>query len=455
MALSAIRPGCPGRPGYTRRHRTMRVWSVAAGVTLLAATACSSSGDESASSDTTTLTLGYYAAAGDPADTTMRELVDEFTAGNPDIDVEIQAAPYGDFFSRLRTQIAGGDAPDVWLSDGVLVDEFAARGSLLDLSDRVAGLNEDDFHGIDLNRTPDGEIYGFPQGAQTPVLFYNTAMFEQAGIDPPDENWTYDDLAAAAEQLTVDENGDGTPEVYGMRVHSSGFTESWWPMIKAFGGDIVTDDNTTVAVDSRESRQALQWMLDAIGDDGFAPDGVTTESLGGPHQLFANQMVAMIFGIYARSLPAISADVEFDVAPLPTGPGGERGNVAIVNSWVINNEAGDEAADAAWRWIEYFAGEEPQTRWAELGEAIPINRAVAESDAFLNSDTAPAGKQVFLDALESSEDLGVNAVWAEYTGVLNENIMATLDGGADVDTALAEAQSKAQEAIDRFYAESS
>lgn len=421
----------------------------------LFATACTTSAGSGVDSDTTTIRLGYYAAAGDPADTTMRELIDEFTAANPDIDVEIEAAPYGDFFSRLRTQIAGDAAPDVWLSDGVLVEEFAARGSLRDLSDRVAQLDEADYYGIDLNRRPDGSVYGFPQGAQTPVLFYNTDMFEEAGLELPDDQWTYDDLAAAAEQLTVDENDDGQPEVYGMRVHSSGFTESWWPVIKAFGGEIVADENTTIAIDSPQAQEALTWMLDAIGPEGFAPDGATTESLGGPHALFANEMVAMMFGIYARNLPAVSAGVEFDVAPMPTGPGGERGNVAIVNSWVINAKASDEAADAAWRWIEYFAGEEPQTRWANLGEAIPINKAVAESDAFLDSDSAPASKQVFLDAFAASEDLGVNAVWAEYTSALNDNIMAALSGDVGVEAALAEAQQTSQEAIDRFYAESS
>ncbi|WP_285709645.1 sugar ABC transporter substrate-binding protein [Microtetraspora sp. NBRC 16547] len=425
----------------------MRVRMLAAAavavLTVAGTAACGGSADDSGA---VTLRLGFYAAAGDPADTTMRELVKEFTAANPSIKVQLEVAPYVKFFEKLRTQIAGGQAPQVWLSDGVLVQEFAARGALADLSDRVKTVNAADYSGIELNRDAKGRVYGFPQGAQTPVLFYNKKLFADAKVAEPTADWTYDDLAAAAKKLTTDTNGDGKPDTYGFRAYSPGFTESWWPIIKAFGGDIVTDDNRKVVVDSSQSKAALDWMLGAMGKDGFAPDYAFTEGLGKGvvHTLFATGRVAMSYGIYARTLPATSAGVDFGVAPLPKGPAG-RGNVAIVNSWVVNKSASAAQADAAWKWITFFSGEGPQRKWAELGEAIPINKKVAA--AALSAD-----RHAFLDSLDAATDLGVNAVWSEYTEALAKRMGEALSGASPVDTALATGQKEAQEVIDRFYA---
>ncbi|SEL86500.1 extracellular solute-binding protein [Nonomuraea pusilla] len=426
----------------------MRVRMLAAAAAVLALAATAACGGGSAGDDgTVTLRLGFYAAAGDPADTTMRELVKEFSAANPSIKVQLEVAPYVKFFERLRTQIAGGQAPQVWLSDGVLVQEFAARGALADLTDRVKTVNAADYSGIELNRDQKGRVFGFPQGAQTPVLFYNKKLFAEAGVAEPTAEWTYDDLAAAAKKLTKDTNGDGKPDTYGMRVYSPGFTESWWPIIKAFGGDIVTDGNRKVVVDSPEAKAALDWMLAAMGKDGFAPDYVTTEALGkgAVHALFATGRVAMSYGIYARTLPAVNAKVDFGVAPLPKGPKG-RGNVAIVNSWVVSKAASPAQADAAWKWITYFAGEGPQSRWARLGEAIPINKKAAAS-------ALPADRgKVFLEALDAAGDLGTNAVWSEYTEALAKRVNEALSGATPVATALKTGQQEAQQVIDRFYA---
>lgn len=427
-----------------------RLVMLAGAAVLAAAVAGCGAGAEDGDGEVT-LKLGYYAEAGGPADKTMRSLADEFMKRNAGIKLELEAAPYADFFKRLRTQLAGGQGPDVWLSDGVLVQEYAGRNSLRDLSDFVKKTNVDDYYGVDLNRDSDGHIYGFPQGAQTPVLFYNKKMFADANVAEPTEDWTYDDLAAAAKKLTRDTNGDGKPDVWGMRVYSPGFTESWWPMIKAFGGDIVTDGGRKVVIDSPGSRRALDWMRGAMGAEKVGPDVVATKALGSPHTMFASKQVAMQFGIYARTIPANEANIDLGVAPMPKGPAG-RGHVAIVNSWVVNKAASDPKAEAAWKWITYFASEGPQAKWAEIGEAIPINKKVAASDVFLNPGTAPENRQVFLDALAESDDLGVNPVWTEYTTAVSNQIDQALAKDKSVSDALRDAQKEAQEIIDRFYA---
>ncbi|MFD0663676.1 extracellular solute-binding protein [Thermocatellispora tengchongensis] len=118
----------------------------------------------------------------------------------------------------------------------------------------------------------------------------------------------------------------------------------------------------------------------------------------------------------------------------------------MVNSWVVSKAASPEQADAAWKWITFFSGDGPQRAWAELGEAIPINKQVAES-------ALPAERRrAFLDSLAEADDLGTNAVWSEYTEALAKRINQALSGAMPVAQALTTAQQEAQQIIDRFQA---
>jgi ABC-type glycerol-3-phosphate transport system substrate-binding protein len=70
-----------------------------------------------------------------------------------------------------------------------------------------------------------GHIWGLPVEAGTYVIFYNRAMFEQAGVPLPQAGWTWNDLLDRAKRLTRDVAG--TPVVgYGQGLNFDR-TEPW------------------------------------------------------------------------------------------------------------------------------------------------------------------------------------------------------------------------------------
>ena len=85
--------------------------------------------------------------------------------------------------------------------------EMRIRGALLPLTDYVekAGLDLSDFHQIAIDAlTVDGELWALPQDlSPRNLLYYNKAMFDEAGIPYPTADWTLDDLVEAAKALTV------------------------------------------------------------------------------------------------------------------------------------------------------------------------------------------------------------------------------------------------------------
>lgn len=170
-------------------------------VSALVISGCSSNKKEGGGN--VELKLGFYSSA--QSDEKMQELIAKFEEKHPNIKVKTESSPYNQFFQKLDTQIAAESAPDLWLSDGVLVPKYAERGVLKDLTEWIQrDLKSDEYYGLDFNKDAEGKYWGVPQGIQIAVLYYNKDMFDEAQVDYPTEDWTWDDLKAAAEKLTKD-----------------------------------------------------------------------------------------------------------------------------------------------------------------------------------------------------------------------------------------------------------
>ena len=54
--------------------------------------------------------------------------------------------------------------------------------------------------------------YAVPFALVNTVLYFNKDMFDAAGIAYPTDDWTWEEFREAAKKLTIDKNGDGTPD---------------------------------------------------------------------------------------------------------------------------------------------------------------------------------------------------------------------------------------------------
>lgn len=414
-------------------------------------------GDAKTNDEKVEIVLGYY--SGGTSDEKMKQLIDTFMSKHPNIKVTTQSAPYGQFFQKLDTQIAASKAPDVWLSDGVYVMKYAERGAIKDLSDWISrDLNKDDYYGLDFNKDASGKYWGVPQGIQVATLHYNKDMFDKANVPYPTEDWTWEDLKQTAAKLTIDGNGKTADEAgfdannvnqFGLTFFS--ITEGWFPVIRSYGGGALDETGQKSIINSPENKQAFEWMVDGM-KRGIITDPVDLKSFQSSMAVFPSGSAAMRIGIYARVLAENEAGLNYDVTLLPKGPTGKRVAPVIANSWVINQKSDDAKAQAAWEWVKYWATEDDvQKQWAELGEAIPVKKSVANSDVFLNANEKPANVQAFLDSLEVASTLDVNAVWEEWVGKFNENAQRAFLGDASIDDALAGADKDVQRVLDDFY----
>ena len=77
-------------------------------------------------------------------------------------------------------------------------------------------LNTGDYYPVGLQAyTYHGTLYGIPVKGSTITCFTNKNLFDRYGISYPTDDWTLDDLLVKAKALTIDEDRDGLPDIYG------------------------------------------------------------------------------------------------------------------------------------------------------------------------------------------------------------------------------------------------
>lgn len=343
-------------------------------VSALAVTACGSSTDadstgttsqpesESSQSEPVTITYSYWDQNFTPY---VEEVIAAFNEIEPNITVEIQVVPFDEYWNKMQAAAAGGEVPDVLWMNVPNYPTYAANGTIANLDDRIAS------DGIDMSKYPVNSYVGLADGQHTMPnnfdamgLWYNTELFDEAGLDYPDPSWTWDDLKAAAETLTSD-------GVYGFVAHIEEYM-GWWNFIYQNGASVVSADGATVGFDNENGCSAIDFYTSFVRE-GLSPDGPTLASSDDPTAIFLGGRAAMMI-LGSWMIAPMSTEDGFNVTALPAG------SVATSMTHNMSNamSGNTEHADAAWKFLKFLSSEEGITIQAKNGNNIPDYEGVEQ-----------------------------------------------------------------------------
>ena len=416
-------------------------FSLIAGLLVIASMLLASCGAGPSAQGPTEISFMMWGAPEELA--VWQAVVDDFQKANPNITVKVDVSDWDSYWTKLNTLIAGNTPPDVFAMDAPLYLDWQSRGALLNLQpyiDANPGFL-DGFYPQTLTayKLTDG-YYGLPRDFQTIVLFYNKDMFDAAGVEYPNADWTYDDLMAAAKALTRDNDGDGKIDQYGIWTDTWDMELFWSEAIWAYGGDIISADHSKTLIGEGGARDAWAF-IDSLYKEGVMPTPTSSGEFG--DDLFQPKVAAMTtIGHWA--VPGyVQAGINFDVAPMPKGPAGQATSVNSAG-FVISKDS--KNAEAAFEFIKFALSEAGQKRLAELGFAIPVLKSVAEGDAYLKQP-GQLNQQVFLDSLEFAQMKPVFKGYEEWAAVVGDGMTPVFDGEAELDATLDEVVTGADEIL--------
>jgi multiple sugar transport system substrate-binding protein len=336
----------------------------------------------------------------------------------------IEASDREDLLARLSTSFAGGTPPDVFLLNYRFYGQFAARGVLEPLAQRVEESEEfepGDFFPQALEAFRwDGVLTCLPQNVSSLVVYYNRNLFRRFGVPEPRRGWTWTEFVIRAAQLTRDaqgrqvtagepEQGAITPAIFGLGVEPTVIRVA--PFVWSNGGEVVDDDEqpTRFTLATPAALQALQEFLKLRSVYGVVPTDVDVEAEDDETR-FQNGRLAMLLSS-RRSTPTfrtISA-FDWDVADLPRF----REPAGILHSDAYCMARASKEKDEAWRFIEFANSPEGQRIVARTGRTVPSLKAIARSEAFLDPTAKPRTSEVFLDGIPTIRRVPTISTWPE------------------------------------------
>jgi multiple sugar transport system substrate-binding protein len=266
-------------------------------------------------------------------------------------------------------------------------------------------------------------------------------MFDDAGVDYPTDDWTWDDVVEAGKAITnPDENRWGTlVPGWGMQVRG-------WYVWQA-GGEFVSEDFRTAMLDSEGSMDAWQWTWDLIHTHQIAPP----PGLEFATNPFMSGQVAMVAdGIWWVADFATIEDFEWDMALFPKHPDtGSRVTTIESDGWWIFKDT--EEVEASWALMSRLANKDGQTRFGELNYVVPS--CFPEVGTGWYGQSPPENRSKALDNLvEESRKCYIThyEVWT-VLGQCMVPIDAAYSDGTDMAAAVTEANTIMQEELDKAW----
>ena len=364
-----------------------------------------------------------------------------FAARSPRISVQVEV-PSGNNYQKLDALLAADQEPDTFYLQGWLWQSYALRGALLDLAPSIA--KDRSFSAGAVFPKPhveqtqwQGRTYMVPNDTGGFVLFYNTALFERAGVAFPNDRWTWDDWSQAAAKISA---GDGGERVYGYQAQESWRRNAMW--VKQAGAEcwdrILAP--TASRFDDSVVIDTVQQQVDMRLRYRYSPPA------GESATIYNGRCAMVVEGDWTMDMYKRDGSVRWDVAPLPRNK--RQATVLLVHG--SSASARGKRPDAAWEWMKYYTTEEAQTAHVTASGRVAITPELAKK-IFVPIARNTFGAQhpeVFLTKWEYGSHYGItDMIDPVEKEAVNPAFTAAFRGEQAVAAALREAARKANEIL--------
>ena len=308
------------------------------------------------------------------------------------------------------------------------------------------------------------------------AMYYNRALFEEAGLDPDNPPETWQDVHEAAQMIT--EKTDAQGMVFTNTENTGGWI--FTPIVNGFGGRTVSEDGTTATFDDPAVKEALEFYHDLRWEDNAVGSNFLM-STADANQTFASGgagMYVISSDAYQNLVSSLQMDSEdVGLAPLPQNDDG-LGTLAGGAMALINPTATPEEIAATVKWLSYFKFRQytdedyaVSSAKAQVADGAPVGipglSLVSQDlvDQWLEwvSDEVNVPRENYTDfiaSVTSGDPAELPLVpeprfGAQQIYAIEDTLIQTVftDENADIDALITDAQDQAQAAIDEAATE--
>jgi multiple sugar transport system substrate-binding protein len=232
------------------------------------------------------VTLEFWGGWTGPDGAIMQQLVDKYNAENPGVQVTLTVQAWSPLFDAFIAAASAGESPDImamhpqetamFINLGLIepLDEIIAESEVFQQDAYVQKAWDLQFY--------DGQMWAYPYDLGIHGMYFNADLFEAAGVEPPTNA---EEFLEVARVLTVDASGNHPGDegfdpanivqyAINMQTNHHGYYQ-WYSLYNQLGGQLISDDGMSCAMDIDKATQAWQWLQDLVYVHYAAPQGQT------------------------------------------------------------------------------------------------------------------------------------------------------------------------------------
>ena len=366
----------------------------------------------------------FWHAMGGPLGDALNELVDDFNNTHPAVHIKaINMGNYSALSTKLMASIQADEQPDIaqafesWIANFMEADKLVPMDDFIAQDAEFRASLDDIFPVFIKSNTFDGRLWAFPFNKSVRVMYYNRDAFFRHGLDPYSCPQTWDEFREYSRRLTVDEDNDGVPEVYGTT-----FPVSAWQfenLLLQAGGEVMSPDNITPLFNGEEGVEALNFLSALLNEDKSA---YLSTGYEGQNDFLAGK-VAMVEGssVSMAYLQLTGINFYMGIGPIPVRE--TKRNIISGTNVVIFRGPDPKVEQGAWEFVKWFTDAPQTARWSEMTYYMPVRKSAFDEPGLKERlDTYPEIAAVY-DQLNYSTFEPPIAEWYSARKYLEENVI--------------------------------
>lgn len=395
-----------------------------------------------------TLTLAGWSLSTTPE---FKTLAEGFHTLHPNVTVQLKEYDATNYDTQMIADLAAHTAPDVYVLKNLKnFYTYQSGGQLVDVSDVAKGLGSD-VGGLS-DYQIDGKTYAIPYRQDSWVLFYNKALFADAGIPDPDGSWTWNKYVSVSEQLTAALKAKGSSAV-------GDYQHIWQSTVQGFA--LAQTPGASLASGDFGYLQPYYQDALALQNDGAQAsfDTVSTNKLTYQAEFGKQQAAMMLMGTwYIATLLQQRKTGDADtfgwgMAPAPQYDASTTGTAKVPVTFGdptglgINPAISSDKLSAAKAFLAYAASTQGAEALAGIG-ITPANTSAVTKDFFSvkGMPTDPLSEFAF-STHDTKPENPVSQYTAQLQDLLNELHTAVMSGSKNIGGAIGDAQSQAKNQV--------
>lgn len=393
--------------------------------------------------------IEFWYGLGSEAGAKMEELIQEFNASQNEVKViGVSQADYSETVQKVQAGMAANKVPGAFIAGRADILNFYKSDALAEITPMMEAsesFNADDYVEAFLEQGQvDGKQYALPAYGTTQVMYFNTKVYEEAGVDPDEAFASWENLAEASKKIKE----SGAAEFGHMIMWGSG---NLIDMAMSNGGTYLSEDGKTAMVNSPEWVDAWEFARKMIHDDKVM--GVISGGQGWDYwyKTIDAVMMGQAGGYTGSSGDKGNLDFSYIDSRMQPGMNDNESRPSAGAMQILIPAQNDEAhRQAAFKWIEFFNSPDVSGRWSSFVGYIPVRKSTMEEGDYAEEAKAnPYLSIPYQQALQAAPtfDDPTNGVIGDELGKAADKVELE---NVPAQEALDEAAANIQKALDKL-----